>query len=53
MLSWCLIKDMNNILKQEDKKGGRLYPTWLLQGFQETLKDCELYDIEMTGYPYT
>ncbi|XP_074347208.1 uncharacterized protein LOC141686043 [Apium graveolens] len=30
-LSWCLIGDMNNILGQADKKGGRLYPSWRLK----------------------
>lgn len=25
-LHWCLIGDMNNVLGQADKKGGRLYP---------------------------
>lgn len=44
---------MNNVIKQEDKKGGRPYPTWLLQGFQDVLEECELYDVKLTGYPFT
>lgn len=44
---------MNNVLSQEDKQGGRLYPIWLLQGFQEVLDDCELMDVPLVGYPFT
>ncbi|KAL8124753.1 hypothetical protein AgCh_012418 [Apium graveolens] len=53
MLPWCLIGDMNNVVKQEDKKGGHPYPSWLIQGFRDTLEECELEDVELTGYPYT
>lgn len=51
-LPWCLIGDMNNVLGQADKRGGRLYPRWLIQGFQEVLDDCELIDMDLHGYPY-
>lgn len=44
---------MNNVSKQEDKKGGRPYPTWLVNGFQDVLAECDLYDIELIGYSYT
>lgn len=50
---WCLIGDMNNVLSQEDKKGGRPYPTWLISGFQAVLDDCDLNDMELQGYRYT
>ncbi|KAL8148453.1 hypothetical protein AgCh_005718 [Apium graveolens] len=53
MVPWCLIGDMNNVVKQEDKKGGHSYPSWLIQGFRDTLEECELEDVELTGYPYT
>ncbi|XP_074328105.1 uncharacterized protein LOC141666018 [Apium graveolens] len=52
-LPWVLIGDMNNVVGQRDKKGGRLYPRWLIQGFQDVLEDCELSDMELHGYPYT
>lgn len=50
---WCLIGDMNNVLGQDDKRGGRLYPTWLIQGFQEVMDECGLQDMELQGYPFT
>ncbi|XP_074347205.1 uncharacterized protein LOC141686039 [Apium graveolens] len=51
-LPWVLIGDMNNVLSQTDKKGGRMYPSWLIQGFKEVLEDCNLVDMELLGYPY-
>lgn len=30
-----------------------MYPTWLIQGFQDVVNDCVLTDMEMSGYPYT
>ncbi|KAM6580301.1 hypothetical protein CsatA_004075 [Cannabis sativa] len=52
-LPWCIIGDFNNILSNEDKKGGRPYPSSLLWGFQATIQDCNLIDLELKGYPYT
>ncbi|XP_030505207.2 uncharacterized protein LOC115720191 [Cannabis sativa] len=52
-LPWCVIGDVNNILSQEDKKGGQPYPGWLLEGFQKALTDCHLFDLDLTGYPFT
>lgn len=44
---------MNNVLTQNDKKGGRPYPQRLLQGFKEVLNDCDLVDMDLCGYPFT
>lgn len=52
-LPWCLIGDMNNVLSQEDKRGGRPYPQWLIQGFQNVVDDCSLHDLMLDGYNYT
>ncbi|XP_074323276.1 uncharacterized protein LOC141660211 [Apium graveolens] len=52
-LPWVFIGDFNNILSQEDKKEGRMYPIWLIQGFQRMLEDCDLNDLELNGYKYT
>uniref|UniRef100_A0A803QEK6 Reverse transcriptase domain-containing protein n=1 Tax=Cannabis sativa TaxID=3483 RepID=A0A803QEK6_CANSA len=45
--------DMNNVLSQEDKRGGNNYPDWLLRGFQQAVNDCELQDLELIGHPFT
>ncbi|KAK1361377.1 hypothetical protein POM88_045851 [Heracleum sosnowskyi] len=52
-LPWCVIGDLNNITSHEEKKGGRRYPEWLIQGFCETMSDCNLVDLGMVGYPFT
>lgn len=53
-IPWCLlIGDMNNILCHEDKRGGRRYPNWLIQGFQTVLEKCNLHDVDLVGYRYT
>lgn len=52
-LSWCILGDMNNVLSQREKRGGRLYPTWLIKGFQEVVEECGLTDMELCGYPFT
>ncbi|KAM6584214.1 hypothetical protein CsatB_011216 [Cannabis sativa] len=52
-LPWCVIGDINNIVRQEDKRGGRPYPQWLLTGFQQTLLNCGLEDLELQGHQFT
>ncbi|KAK1366218.1 hypothetical protein POM88_041779 [Heracleum sosnowskyi] len=51
-LPWCTIGDMNNIVSQEDKKGGTLYPQRLLDGFNEVLENTGLKDLELYGHQY-
>lgn len=46
---WCLIRDVNNVLHQDDERGDRPYPQWLIQGFQRVLKDCDLNDLDLEG----
>uniref|UniRef100_A0A803PB73 Reverse transcriptase domain-containing protein n=1 Tax=Cannabis sativa TaxID=3483 RepID=A0A803PB73_CANSA len=45
--------DLNNVTSQADKKGGQPYPQWLLDGFCKVLEDCNLKDLELSGYPFT
>lgn len=52
-LPWCLIDDLNNVPRQSDKRGGRQYMLWLIQGFQSVLEDCDSKDMDMFGHPYT
>ncbi|XP_060969488.1 uncharacterized protein LOC133036771 [Cannabis sativa] len=50
---WCVIGDLNNIVRHEDKRGGRRYPQNLIDGFQQALNDCRLQDMELIGHPFT
>lgn len=52
-MPWCTIGDMNNIVAQIDKKGGALYPHWLLYGFSEMLNEAGLKDVELYGHQFT
>ncbi|KAK1372326.1 hypothetical protein POM88_028519 [Heracleum sosnowskyi] len=36
-----------------DKRGGGLYPQWLIQGFKDVVEDCALIDMNLVGYPFT
>lgn len=44
---------MNNVIHQEDKRGGCPYLNWLIQSFQKCIDLCDLYDFEIEGYPNT
>lgn len=49
-LPWFVIGDMNNILSHDDKRGGRRYPEWLVQGFNDTTSFCNLIDVDLVGH---
>ncbi|XP_060961729.1 uncharacterized protein LOC133031950 [Cannabis sativa] len=52
-LPWCVIGDMNNVLSQEDKRGGHPYPNWLIDGFRDILQECGLIDLDIVGHQFT
>lgn len=52
-LSWCIIRDLNIVLGQVDKRGAHMYLSWLIQSFRDVLDDCWLSNMEMIGYHYT
>ncbi|KAK1373387.1 hypothetical protein POM88_029580 [Heracleum sosnowskyi] len=52
-LSWCVIGDMNNIVSQQDKRGVAQYLRWLIDGFNDTLVDTGLIDMEIVDHQYT
>lgn len=41
-LPWCIIGDMNNIVSQQDKRGGAVYPQRLIDGFNKVFEDTGL-----------
>uniref|UniRef100_A0A803Q5E7 procollagen-proline 4-dioxygenase n=1 Tax=Cannabis sativa TaxID=3483 RepID=A0A803Q5E7_CANSA len=49
-LPWCIIGDFNNIMSNEDQKGGRPYPQSLITGFQATVSACHLIDLDMRAF---
>ena len=50
-LPWCIIGDMKNIVSQAEKED--LYPQLLLDGFNDTLEEIGLTDLELNGHPFT
>lgn len=52
-LSWCVIGDLNNVISQNDKRGGASYPRWLIEDFNEALSDMGLTDMNIVGHQYT
>lgn len=49
-LPWCVLGDINNLLHTSDKKGRFPPPSWLLNGFQNAIRDCNLIDMPLEGY---
>ncbi|KAK6149930.1 hypothetical protein DH2020_017455 [Rehmannia glutinosa] len=53
-LPWCCIGDFNDLLSiSEKKKGNSDHRAWLLSGYRETIDDCGLIDLGMSGYQFT
>ncbi|WOH11566.1 hypothetical protein DCAR_0831055 [Daucus carota subsp. sativus] len=52
-LPWCVLGDFNDMLFEFEKKGGRPQPRRLLEGFNQTVIDCNLEDLGFNGYEFT
>ncbi|XP_037492746.1 uncharacterized protein LOC105643399 [Jatropha curcas] len=52
-LPWLICGDFNDLMFAAEKKGRHPHPPCLLQGFSDTVADCGLVDLGMTGYPFT
>ncbi|XP_019175465.1 PREDICTED: uncharacterized protein LOC109170766 [Ipomoea nil] len=52
-LPWVVIGDFNDLLYQNEKRGGNPHPNSLLRGFGEAIEDCGLAQLPMNGYLYT
>lgn len=52
-LPWCVIGDFNDIMLQDEKRGGRQQPRYLLEGFTTAVHDCGLSDLSFVGEKFT
>lgn len=52
-LPWCIMGDFNDMLNLEDKCGRCEHPQYLFDGFRETIRDYNLFDLPLEGYPFT
>ncbi|KAL8464398.1 hypothetical protein ACS0TY_034068 [Phlomoides rotata] len=52
-LPWSIIGDFNDILHNNEKRGRVSHPLHLLRGFRDAVNSCGIWDVEMTGYPFT
>lgn len=44
-LPWVCIGDFNDMLNMDDKASSSIHPDYLLNGFQETIEECQLQDL--------
>lgn len=52
-ISWCVIEDFNNIMRQEEARGCKPYPAWLINGFNDVAEEVGLRDLELCGHQFT
>lgn len=52
-LPWSLIRDFNCILSQREKRRGHAYPSNLVSDFDQVVDECQLTEIQMSGYQFT
>jgi hypothetical protein len=52
-LPWLILGDLNEILYDYEKEGGRIRPQHFMQAFHDTLDTCGLSDIGYVGDPFT
>lgn len=44
---------MNNIVSQQDKRGGTSYPQRLIDGFNNVLEETGFQDMDLNGHQFT
>ena len=52
-LPWCVMGDFNDLMYASNKKGNSPHPQYLLHGFGETIEDCLLSEINLSGGSFT
>ncbi|KAH7846943.1 hypothetical protein Vadar_019991 [Vaccinium darrowii] len=50
---WVLWGDFNDLLWDDEKRGGRQREVWALRAFREFVTDMEAIDLGFSGYPVT
>lgn len=41
-MPWCIIRNFNDILSQENIRGQHSHPNWIYLGFKEAVNDCDI-----------
>lgn len=52
-LPWCIIGDFNDMLEEANKKGLHKHPRALLDGFKNTIEECNLTELDLMGGSFT
>jgi hypothetical protein len=52
-MPWLVMGDLNDILYQFEKEGGRARPANYMQAFRDVIDDCNLMDMGYTGDKFT
>lgn len=53
MLPKPVMGDFNDVLEEDEKRGGKPQPNWLINGFREAVESSGLKDMGFEGYQYT
>jgi hypothetical protein len=52
-LPWIVMGDLNEILYNHEKEGGRARPERFMKAFHDAMDDCNLEDVGFVGDPFT
>lgn len=52
-LSWCILRDFNDIVSMEEKRRGQRQPSRLMKDFSGAIMNCGLHDVSFSGDIYT
>jgi endonuclease/exonuclease/phosphatase family metal-dependent hydrolase len=52
-MPWLVMGDLNDILYQFEKEGGRSRPAHCMQAFRDAIEDCNLVDMRYIGDKFT
>lgn len=50
---WVVMGDFNDLLSNDEKKGGTPQPSWLIKGFKEAVESSGLRDLGFDGHQFT